>query len=117
MIGAIVLLWALLHGQPERWRAAVLITLCVVNIIGFFVYKWFLSGDVEFLQVSGLDKFNWFNELPLQLCNINMFLIPIGILTHRFSAERSGARLGSRALPPDLCQRCAGQRVSEPALL
>lgn len=46
MIGAIVLLWALLHGQPERWRAAVLITLCVVNIIGFFVYKWFLSGDV-----------------------------------------------------------------------
>ena len=85
MIGAIVLLWALLHGQPERWRAAVLITLCVVNIIGFFVYKWFLSGDVEFLQVSGLDRFNWFNELPLQLCNINMFLIPIGILTHRRS--------------------------------
>lgn len=88
MIGAIVLLWALLHGQPERWRAAVLITLCMVNIIGFFVYKWFLSGDAEFLQVSGLDKFNWFNELPLQLCNINMFLIPIGILTHRRSLLR-----------------------------
>ena len=33
------------------------------------------------------------------------------------AAVRSGARLGSRALPPDLCQRCAGQRVSEPALL
>ena len=26
-------------------------------------------------------------------------------------------RLGSCAVPPDLCQRCAGQRVSEPALL
>lgn len=94
MIGAIVLLWALLHGQPERWRAAVLITLCMVNIIGFFVYKWFLSGDAEFLQVSGLDKFNWFNELPLQLCNINMFLIPIGILTHR--APCSGLPFSSR---------------------
>ena len=56
------------------------------NIIGFFVYKGFLSADVQFLQVSGLDKFNWFNELPLQLCNINMFvLIPIGILTRRRS--------------------------------
>lgn len=85
MIGAIVLLWAQLRGRSEQRREAVLIALCVVNIIGFFVYKWFLSGDAEFLQVSGLDKFNWFNELPLQLCNINMFLIPIGVLTRRRS--------------------------------
>ena len=85
MIGAIVLLWALLRGRSEQRREAVLIALCVVNIIGFFVYKGFLSGDAQFLQVSGLDKFNWFNELPLQLCNINMFLIPIGILTKRRS--------------------------------
>ena len=94
--GAVVLLWALLRGRSERCRAAVLIALCAVNIIGFFVYKGFLSRDVQFLQASGLDRFNWFNELPLQLCNINMFLIPIGILTHRrsllgfaFSSRRS----------------------------
>ena len=85
MIGAIVLLWALLRNQPQQRREVVLLTLCVVNIIGFFVYKGFLSADAQFLQVSGLDKFNWFNELPLQLCNINMFLIPIGILTRRRS--------------------------------
>ena len=85
MIGTIVLLWALLRNQPQQRREAVLLTLCVVNIIGFFVYKGFLSADAQFLQVSGLDKFNWFNELPLQLCNINMFLIPIGILTRRRS--------------------------------
>ena len=83
--GAVVLLWALLRGRPERCRAAVLIALCAVNIIGFFVYKGFLSRDVQFLQASGLDRFNWFSELPLQLCNINMFLIPIGILTQRRS--------------------------------
>ena len=70
IIGAIVLLWALLRGRSEQRREAVLIALCVVNIIGFFVYKGFLSGDAQFLQVSGLDKFNWFNELPLQLCLI-----------------------------------------------
>ena len=85
MIGTIVLLRALLRNQPQQRREVVLLTLCVVNIIGFFVYKGFLSADAQFLQVSGLDKFNWFNELPLQLCNINMFLIPIGILTHRRS--------------------------------
>ena len=83
--GAVVLLWALLRGRSERCRAAVLIALCAVNIIGFFVYKGFLYRDVQFLQASGLDRFNWFSELPLQLCNINMFLIPIGILTHRRS--------------------------------
>ena len=77
MIGTIVLLWALLRNQPQQRREVVLLTLCVVNIIGFFVYKGFLSADAQFLQVSGLDKFNWFNELPLQLCNINMFLIPL----------------------------------------
>ena len=72
MIGAIVLLWALLRNQPQQRREVVLLTLCVVNIIGFFVYKGFLSADAQFLQVSGL-------------CNINMFLIPIGILTRRRS--------------------------------
>ena len=68
--GAVVLLWALLRGRSERCRAAVLIALCAVNIIGFFVYNGFLSRDVQFLQASGLDRFNWFNELPLQLCLI-----------------------------------------------
>lgn len=83
--GAVVLLWVLLRGQPERCRSAVLIALCAANIIGFFVYKGFLSRDMQFLEVSGLDRFNWFSELPMQLCNINMFLIPIGILTKRRS--------------------------------
>ena len=83
--GAVVLLWVLLRGQPERCRSAVLIALCAANIIGFFVYKGFLSRDIQFLEVSGLDRFNWFSELPMQLCNINMFLIPIGILTKRRS--------------------------------
>lgn len=94
--GAVVLLWVLLRGQPERCRSAVLIALCAANIIGFFVYKGFLSRDMQFLEVSGLDRFNWFSELPMQLCNINMFLIPIGILTKRrsllgspFSSRRS----------------------------
>lgn len=51
--GAVVLLWVLLRGQPERCRSAVLIALCAANIIGFFVYKGFfvpgyaVSGGVR----------------------------------------------------------------------
>lgn len=83
--GAVVLLWVLLRGQPERCRSAVLIALCAANIIGFFVYKGFLSRDMQFLEVSGLDRFNWFSELPMQLCNINMS-------SSRSASSRSGAR-------------------------
>ena len=36
MIGAIVLLRALLRNQPQQRREVVLLTLCVVNIIGSF---------------------------------------------------------------------------------
>lgn len=53
MIGAIVLLWALLHGQPERWRAAVLITLCMVNIIGFLFTSGFCPGMRSFFRYPG----------------------------------------------------------------
>ncbi|MFR6425229.1 MAG: hypothetical protein ACLUNO_06495 [Oscillospiraceae bacterium] len=81
--GAVVLLLGA-AAQPAAAAAAkrCCSSHCVrSNIIGFFVYKGFLSQDVQFLEVSGLDRFNWFSELPMQLCNINMFLIPIGILT------------------------------------
>ena len=82
-VGAIYLIWYKLRGKPEKTRERFLIGLCIANIVLYFVYKAFLSIDAEFVQVSGLEKFNWFNELPLQLCNINLFLIPIGILTRR----------------------------------
>lgn len=51
--GAVVLLWALLRGRSERCRAAVLIALCAVNIIGFFVYKGFCPGMCSFCRRRG----------------------------------------------------------------
>ena len=66
-----------------RQRQWLLIGLSAANLVLFFVYKRFLSMDRQFLTLSGLERFNWFSELPLQLCNINLFLIPIGVLTQR----------------------------------
>lgn len=73
----------LFRKKSEVWKTNFLIVLCAVNLLIFFVYKAFLSVDAEFLRIDGAERFNWLNELPIQLCNINLFLIPIGLLTKK----------------------------------
>lgn len=72
-----------LRGKGERAAGRWIILLSACNIVLYFTYKWMLSKDAQFLAVSGYERFNWFNELPIQLCNINLFLIPIGVLTRK----------------------------------
>lgn len=66
-VGVIYLIWYKLRGKPEKTRERFLIGLCIANIVLYIAYKAFLSVDAEFVQVSGLEKFNWFNELPRML--------------------------------------------------
>lgn len=80
---AIILMWLMLRQKSEKMRTMTIVIICCFNIIAFFIYKFALSHDTEFLNINHLKHFNWFNELPLQLCNINMFLIPIGLLTKK----------------------------------
>lgn len=71
----------LLRSRSERTRSLVLIAACVVTLIGFVIYKYFLSLDSDYNVITaGMGGFNWWGELPLQLCNINMLLIPIAVL-------------------------------------
>jgi len=79
----VVFIWLFTHllkDKSDKTKTLFLTVFCVANIILFFVYKFLLSRDTSFLEASE-NGFNWFNELPLQLCNINMFLIPLGALT------------------------------------
>ena len=70
-----------LRKTSEKTRSAVLVTACVLTLIGFFVYKYYLSLDADFDVITAdMGGFNWWGELPLQLCNINMILIPIAVL-------------------------------------
>lgn len=78
----ILLLWLLLRKKSEKVKSIVIASMCIFDIVFFFVYKYWLSIDPKFLELAGLTKFNWWNELPLQLCNISLFLIPIGVLTN-----------------------------------
>ena len=81
----IIGIWFIFRNRSEKAKKIFITAFCGATVVIFFVYKGFLSVDKEFLEASvpKLDKFNWFNELPLQLCNINMFLIPIGVLTNK----------------------------------
>lgn len=79
-LALLVFATVLLRNRSEETRRRVLIIASIVTTIGFFVYKGFLSVDKEFDQVAAeIGGFNWWGELPLQLCNINMILIPIAV--------------------------------------
>ena len=71
----------LLKGKSEKTRQTVLVSACVLTLIGYFVYKYNLSLDKDFNEITAsIGGFNWWGELPLQLCNINMILIPVAVL-------------------------------------
>ena len=80
-IALLVVSSLLLKNKPEKTRRTVLAVACIITAVGFFVYKYFLSIDVEYDQVAyaSMGGFNWWGELPLHMCNINMILIPIAV--------------------------------------
>lgn len=71
----------ILRNRSERARRVVLAALSILTLIGFFVYKYYLSLDREYdVIMAEMGGFNWWSELPLHLCNINMILLPIAVL-------------------------------------
>ena len=71
----------LLRRKNERTRTLVLCCACWATLLGFIAYKYALSVDAEFnVLTASMGGFNWWGELPLQLCNINMLLIPVAVL-------------------------------------
>ena len=71
----------LLRNKSERTKQTVLVTACALTFISFFFYKYALFKDAEFnILTASMGGFNWWGELPLHLCNINMILIPICVL-------------------------------------
>ena len=71
----------LLRRKSERVKALILSCACGVTLLGFIAYKYFISIDRDYaLITAGMGGFNWWGELPLQLCNINMLLIPLAVL-------------------------------------
>ena len=83
-VGILVAASAVLRNQSVMTRKVVLSGACIFTFVWYFLYKHFLSIDKPYSAIreaKELGGFNWWGELPLQLCNINMILIPIAILT------------------------------------
>ncbi len=71
----------LLRGKSEKTKSTVLVAACAVTFVGYFIYKYALSLDADYNVITAnMGGFNWWGELPLQLCNISMILIPIAVL-------------------------------------
>ena len=78
----LVFLSLILRGKSEKAKSAVLLALCFITLVGFVLYKVFMSRDGSYAVLTAeMGGFNWWGELPLQLCNINMLLIPIAVLS------------------------------------
>lgn len=75
---------SILRRKPLSVRRRFLAGIMIFTFIMFFVYKYFLSIDREYSEICvecGMGAFSWWKELPLQLCNINIMLIPVGMIT------------------------------------
>ena len=82
----LIIVSILLRKKDVKIKKTVVVAASLITLAGFFVYKYYLSIDPEFdaLRASiGMGGFNWWGELPLQLCNINLILIPIAVLSGR----------------------------------
>lgn len=83
---AFTLLSICARKHDDGFRRRLLSGIMFGALLVFFVYKFFLSIDGEFSRLTaeaGIGGFNWWGELPLQLCNINMILIPVAVLTNK----------------------------------
>ncbi|MBQ7064973.1 MAG: YwaF family protein [Firmicutes bacterium] len=80
----LVIMTLILRNRSETAKKVVICVICFSALIGFFFYKYFLSIDTEYDQITKMKGgFNWWGELPLHLCNINLILIPISVLTKK----------------------------------
>ncbi|MCQ2454566.1 MAG: YwaF family protein [Clostridia bacterium] len=82
MVLLCIAVWLIFRNKSEKAKTIFITAFCAFNVLVFFVYKIFLCNDTSYLEANG-NGFNWFSELPLHLCNINMFLVPIGAITKK----------------------------------
>ena len=74
----VVSLW--IKDKSDELKRNVITVACLLTFVGFFLYKYNLSLDSEYNEIMAFNGgFNWWAELPLHFCNINMLLIPLSL--------------------------------------
>jgi len=77
-------LWAILRNRSEKAKRLTVVLIYLAALAFYWLYKYWISIDEAYSVItaeSGEGAFTWWKELPLQLCNINLMLIPIAVAT------------------------------------
>lgn len=81
-IAVLIVVSLIMRKRSLKAKQNVIAVTCIITFICFFAYKYFLSIDAEYDAITqNMGGFNWWGELPLHLCNINLILIPIAVWT------------------------------------
>lgn len=110
-------------NKSEKAKKIFLISLCACTVVIYCIYKAILliSKDYAAAQLAeGITDYGWLYELPLQLCNINMFLIPIGVLLKKRGIMGFSFFLAPLGATMALCfpeQAFVGRSIFEPHIL
>jgi uncharacterized membrane protein YwaF len=72
-VAAIVFIRMLLKGKTDKAKRDFLVFVSIVNILLFFIYKFYLATELSEYGYS------FFDMVPLHLCNINIILLPIAL--------------------------------------
>ena len=78
-IAIITALTLIFKDKSEKTRRLVVLICCAYNMLLFIVYKIVLASGVDYLAERGYT-YTHLTELPFQLCNISIFLVPLAIL-------------------------------------
>lgn len=79
-------------------RRRVMITFSIILFIYYWVYKYQISVDPEYAAVlaeNGIHPFTWWDEMPFNVCNVMLILLPLAAILesetlYRFIAAGSG---------------------------
>lgn len=77
-----VVLSLIVYNVNENIARIIVLIFGILMIMYYFYYRYFLFNDEEYLhiQYKNQDKVYWYNELPLNPCNIMLLTGPIILL-------------------------------------
>ena len=101
----------LLKKKDLEVRKKTLLWTMAGGLIFYFWYKYMLSIDLPYSQLqqaAGEGAFSWWKELPIQLCNINLILVPVSILTGKRELQSFCFFLGPLGALMAILMPCTG---------
>ncbi len=89
----IVVITLLFKNKSEKTKSIVILSISLFNIIFWIAYKIVLWIGNKDLASTGF-QFNIWRELPFQLCNISLILVPVGLLLNKKTFYAYGFYVG-----------------------